>query len=441
MLQAGFARVDVTPPLGTPLAGYFEVRLAGGVMDPIELNALAFGNETDTALLIAADFTGMTMARINPLRERLAALTGVPADRIMITSLHQHTSIYVGDACGDAEDYALITDKDYLELLDRKFCEVARLALADKSEARLFSAEQQAEPALAFTRRYVMADGTLRTNPNTQVYGAPVRRCEQPDNTVRLLRFVREGKREIDVVNFSTHPDVVGANAFSADWPGQVRALVEKECADVCCMCTVGCQGDSNHVDFFKPASARIVGGGGSTHAAYMGETIARAVKRMRQGVCTAHTGECVFGGVQLIHNKLNTSGAEFYDEAVAFIENYDRGEEQCTPHINDIALAMRTVRLRTEGATRAVPVTLLSLGDVCFVGFGGEPFTSYGTAVRELAPDQTVLCCCCANGYEGYLPTAKAFAEGGYEINTSLFTPTPQQECMGAVSRLLQKR
>ena len=46
MIKAGFARVDVTPPLGTPIAGYFSVRLSEGVRDPIELNAVALGNET-----------------------------------------------------------------------------------------------------------------------------------------------------------------------------------------------------------------------------------------------------------------------------------------------------------------------------------------------------------------------------------------------------------
>ncbi len=51
--------MDVTPPLGTELAGYFEKRYAKGVLDPVELNALAFGNEKDTALVIACDFTGM----------------------------------------------------------------------------------------------------------------------------------------------------------------------------------------------------------------------------------------------------------------------------------------------------------------------------------------------------------------------------------------------
>ena len=52
MILAGFARVDVTPPLGTELAGYFEKRLARDVCDPVELNALAFGNGEDRVLLL-----------------------------------------------------------------------------------------------------------------------------------------------------------------------------------------------------------------------------------------------------------------------------------------------------------------------------------------------------------------------------------------------------
>lgn len=439
MIQAGFARVDVTPPLGTPLAGYFFVRHSEGVLDPIELNALAFGNEAERALLIAADFTGMTMARITPLRARISAITGVPADRILITSLHQHTSIYVGDEIGDAEDYAIIKDAAYLNLLERKFCDVAKMAVSDLSDARLFSVEQEALEPLSFTRRYIMADGRLRTNPNTAKYGAPIRRTEAPDNAVRLLRFVREGKREIDIVNFSTHPDVVGGTLFSADWPGHVRRFVEAQHPDVCCLCMVGCQGDSNHLDFFKPKEARLFGGSGTTHSVHMGRVISDTVSVLLQKAGREHTGDAVFGGVQLIYNKTNTEGEEYYDEAVQFIADYEAGEPKKTAHVSDIAYAMRVRRLLTASIRRAVPVTVLGLGDVALVGFGGEPFTHYGTAAREAAPDKTVLCACCANGYEGYLLTAQAFAEGGYETATSLFTEGLEEQCVGAASAMLK--
>ena len=96
MIKAGFARVDVTPPLGSPIAGYFKERFADGVLDPIELNALAFSNGESTAIIIASDFIGMHMDNGKEVRELIEARTSVPADHIMICCLHQHTSLRIG---------------------------------------------------------------------------------------------------------------------------------------------------------------------------------------------------------------------------------------------------------------------------------------------------------------------------------------------------------
>jgi len=42
-------------------------------------------------------------------------------------------------------------------------------------------------------------------------------------------------------------------------------------------------------------------------------------------------------------------------------------------------------------------------------------------------------------NGGQGYLPTAQAFEEGGYEAFSSRFTPILQEKLMGAVRELLE--
>ena len=44
-----------------------------------------------------------------------------------------------------------------------------------------------------------------------------------------------------------------------------------------------------------------------------------------------------------------------------------------------------------------------------------------------------------CANGYAGYLPTAKAFSEGGYEANSSPFTPTLEEEILSGFRDMLK--
>jgi len=53
--KAGFARVDITPPLGIGIAGYFVKRNAEGVLDNLEANCLAVSDGEHTAILISAD--------------------------------------------------------------------------------------------------------------------------------------------------------------------------------------------------------------------------------------------------------------------------------------------------------------------------------------------------------------------------------------------------
>ena len=61
MLKAGFSRLDVTPPFGAELAGYYTVRIADGILDPIYLNSVAISNGNETVLLMAIDFIGINM--------------------------------------------------------------------------------------------------------------------------------------------------------------------------------------------------------------------------------------------------------------------------------------------------------------------------------------------------------------------------------------------
>ena len=58
MLKAGFARIDVTPPLGTTLAGYYETRYADGILDPLLATAIAFDNGENRIIVVSIDIIG-----------------------------------------------------------------------------------------------------------------------------------------------------------------------------------------------------------------------------------------------------------------------------------------------------------------------------------------------------------------------------------------------
>ena len=159
---------------------------------------------------------------------------------------------------------------------------------------------------------------------------------------------------------------------------------------------------------------------------------------------CWDHTtpvsGEQIRGGISVVYNRTNTEGMERYDEMKAWYDDYEAGKLDPKPHITELAYAHRIIRLRTSPIFRPVPVTVIRIGDMAFVGFGGEAFTAYGQLVRDLVPESFVVCSVCANGYEGYLPTADAFQQGGYEAKSSLFTPCLQQELVEAAEKLLKE-
>ena len=431
MIKAGFARLDVTPPLGADLSGYFYIRHAKGILDTLDLNAVAVSNGTDTVILMAIDFIGIRMNYMDQIKAIITERTGVPASNVLIAALHQHTSCCLSDS-----RESNLKDKAFIDVLLRKFGDAAQLAIDDLKDATVnVAAEETAEP-IAFVRRYFTADGGVATNPSSKL--VLTGRCDEADNTMRLVRFRREGDKDIAIVNFSTHPDVIGGDLISADWPGFTRRFVEADLPGVSCLFFTGCQGDSNHYDFFKPKDQRLKGANGYEHSRYMGRTVADAVVKAWNNTKEV-AGDAISGQFTVVYNRTNTVDIEKYDEYKAWYEDYEAGKLEPKPHITELAYASRIISLRTSPIFRPVPITVIGIGDVVFTGFGGEAFTAYGQSVRDMVPGKFVVCAVCANGYEGYLPTEKAFAQGGYESKSSLFTPTLEQEIMGTVQNMLE--
>lgn len=437
MLKAGFARLDVTPPLGSDLSGYFYRRAAKGVRDPLYLNALAIGDGEKTILWMAIDYIGIKLYHHVKIRQLITERTGLPDHHILIAALHQHTSPCLADT--ETRSTAL-KDPTFIDVLYRKFADAAVMAIEDMKEATALTASREVAEPIAFVRRYFAADGSVQTNPDTAKYTL-TGRCAEADNTMRLIRFCRKDANDIALVNFSTHPDVVSGEYISADWPGFTRRFVEEDLPGVSAIFFTGCQGDSNHIDFFKPKGHRIINNGDRyAHARYMGRTVADAVCAAWDSCTEVKHTEGIFAESKVLYNKTNTEGIEEYDHYKAWQEDHAAGRLGYQPHITELAYASRIVRLRTAPIFHPVPLTVMGVGDLALVGFGGEAFTAYGDAMRALVPDKFVVCAVCANGYEGYFPTEEAFAQGGYEAKSSLFTPTLERELVDAAREMFEK-
>ena len=427
-MKAGFARVDITPPLGAPVDGYFRDRSAKGVLDPLELNAIALSDGENTVVMIAADMLGINTAEIPVIKKLIFDRLGLKEDQIVLSALHQHTSfMFKHKVAGNLP-------KGYADVLYAKFGDVAQMAIDDMKDAEISTAEGLTEEPIGFVRRYFLNDGRVATNPGSKLLPLVVGRCAESDNTVRFIRFKREEAKDIALVNFSTHPDVISGELLSADWPGFTRRFVESDNPDVSCIFFTGAEGDSNHLDFLGEMRR------GYEHSRHMGRVVANVVREMWDKT-TPHESSKLYSGLTSIFNRSNTSGEEKYEECKAFNKARLEGTLGYNPTIEECAFARRVINIR-ENMTlyRELPIAVIGIGDIVIVGLAGEPFADYGRSMREAAKGRFAMTFCLTNGYQGYLPTAKAFEEGGYEAANSHFTPTLQEETVNAATKLIDQ-
>ena len=426
-LSAGFSRLDVTPPLGIGISGYYVPRIASGVKDPLEVNALALECGGDVLALLSVDNCGLAPTKVyDRCRARIARTLLIPEESVFIASTHTHTSPFWGEDEGEAVER-------YTEWLEQKLADAACLAVKDLHPAKMGTAVGCA-PRVAFVRRFRMKDGSIRTNPGV---GNPDidRPIGDVDERVNVIRFAREGAPEIVLVNFGNHPDVVGGSELSADWPGFLRRRVEKSLDDVKCIFFNGAQGDVNHVNVHP------VGGEGNDlendfddvargygHARHIGNVLAGAVLQVFDKVEWQEVSR-VEGRVKTIEVAANLPRPDQLDLARKYQALHREGRDAEIPFegmelTTVVAEAERMIRLEHGPASFHMPLTAAVVGNVALIGMPGEPFTGIGRALKEAKGWKMVAPCCITNGYEGYFPMREAYDEGGYEARSSVYAP-----------------
>ena len=283
-LQAGFSRVDVTPPLGIAINGYFVPRNADKILDALEVNCVALGCGQEKVLLMSIDNLGIAQKLLLPMRQAIREATGLPLEAIYVHATHSHTAGAITPMLENEENL------EYREFVQAKLVEAALLALADLQPARMGWGVGHA-PKVAFVRRFRMKDGSVRTNPGTN-HPDIVAPIGEVDERVNVLRFDRETDSLV-LMNFGNHPDTVGGCNISADWPGFARRSLEQAIPGTKAIMFNGAQGDVNHINVHP------VGGDGNDltrdfddvdrgygHARHIGRVIAGAVLQVYDKVC-----------------------------------------------------------------------------------------------------------------------------------------------------------
>ena len=90
-LQVGRSQVNITPPVGVPMAGYYSIRLSEGTHDDLHATSIALDVDGQRAILISCDLIAADPTFAGAARQEASRMTGVPVNRIMLSATHSHT--------------------------------------------------------------------------------------------------------------------------------------------------------------------------------------------------------------------------------------------------------------------------------------------------------------------------------------------------------------
>jgi len=485
-IKIGVSSKTITPPIGIPMAGFSgRTEVSQGVHDDLYGKILLIENKEKRAALITLDIIGLNRSEMNRLREIIGKHVGTPPSNVMIACSHTHSGPAVKpnptSSLSIKQQKRLIDD--WLRDLRSKMREIAEEASDNLVEAKIKYGKSSVT-GLSYNRRKITPEGACMLIMKTsemrnavreqyKSWGMPPELIEERavpgipegpiDPELQVLRFETLNNDPIGIlINFSCHPVTLGPDnlLISADYPGYLRLLVE-EAENTSVFFTQGASG--NIRPFYSERSFR--------EAERIGTALASVTLKTLKNMNSLPSDI----GIQVVNSTFELQFREIPapEEAERLISEKEKHLEKAVKMQNfrevrklseELILLKRIAGRRIAlpkqwlGVTpekeqmRRSPVfqfmreqekvcelQALALGDVILAAVPGELFTELGLEIKRRSWSKRVLIVTQANGSIGYIPTEKAYEEGGYET-ASLLKPGIGETIVDRMVTLIDK-
>ncbi|MFW6163772.1 MAG: neutral/alkaline non-lysosomal ceramidase N-terminal domain-containing protein [Planctomycetota bacterium] len=403
-LLAGAARATFTPYVGAWMAG-FASRDHGceGVHDDLYARALVLRAGETTVGLVGCDLIGLSPDSVARVRQRVEAECDIAADHVMVACTHTHSGPTVGPLRHPGMDVEL------MHVLERQVA--GSVVAASRSMAEASLGVGKGTTAIGINRRERQADGSMRLGRNPD---GPV------DPELGVLRMdAADGRPVAIAVTHACHPVVLGPRNYliSADYPGQVAALLETVHPGAVCPYFNGTCGNINSTpvggSFADARRLGLMAGGEALRVAAEVETSADVELAVQSVVVDAPLAPLPPAG-ELRAWLAGHEAALDRQLAEGQITAFRRNNDLPSMWARD---ALHAIEERCVETTRALELQALRLGDALLVTTPGETFVEIGLAIKAASPLPNTFVLGYTNGNVGYIPTAAAFDEGGYEV------------------------
>jgi neutral ceramidase len=417
-LRAGAAAVDFEADDAMVIGGGILPARAKGQEGRLRAAAVVVeGPDGAKVCLVACDVLMIARDVLDRAARRIEERTGIPFDHILINATHTHhapTTVTVHGYRRDEGFTAQVEDKIV----------AAAVAAAKAVTPVAFSFRLGEESSVGRNSRLLLVDGTIYWVGR---FADAVRPTGPFDPDLPVLAFDRtDGAGVATLFNHSTHAiGTLGVGLRSPSFYGLAAQLVEGEVGGT--------------VLFFSGAA-------GSTHNLDVpaGEATFRIAEAVREARKAARPRAVrrVSGVRKEVTVRVRRFDEEKEDAAVAAYCR-KRAPRQADATI-EVFRAMRKELAPQMGRERKTWVQAILIGDVALVGVPGEFFTVLGREIKRRSPYRETFVFGLANDYIGYVPDARAFDRGGYQVWTGLHSFVERgtgeaivEEAVGLLERL----
>lgn len=436
-LTAGFAQVDITPPIGVGMSGYgSRTKPADGINDPLIAQALVLSSGEQAAAIVCMDNIGLNWDMVCAARERAEVASGIPEGNIVIAGSHTHWGPMTSGGKYMPEYLRATISEEYNETLVAALARIVAEANSSRVEvvagigsgfsdlvtfnrrvgapdlSTLWIAAMPPERAIIASREgNRLAREWRRGEHRGPRLSAPIaeldgNRVGPADGEVGLLRLeTLDGMPLAGLVNFACHAVCGGDEetfySWSADWPGQARAAFSALLGGPM-MFAAGCSGDQ--VPRWRKSNSRE----------RVGKSVGAEAAHVWWGI-DENSGDLPLGvtrrSIELPPNTRVPSLAQAQANLAA----------KPDPEGSDAQWERACVMLAEEiEAGLAAEVWAMRLGDLGIIGLPGEPLTEIGLQIKQRSPFAHTMVVSLANGAMAYFPTDDAIHAGGYEAEWS---------------------
>ena len=407
-LKAGASRANITPPVGTNMAGFAgRDHGAVGIHDELWSKVLYLSDDTTEVAIVTNDIIGLGAEAVAEARKLAAEQAKVPAENIFISCSHTHSGPVTGFSASSPE---------YMRLMLQK---IAGAIFEAKHNARSASIGWgRTDVQVGVNRREKTPDGRiiLGVNPDGAVapYVDVIRVDEKETGKPISLAFCH-----------AAHPVVMGPDNYylSADFPGYAQSFLEYNTGAIA-MFMNGCCGNINAHPRGTFDIARMLGTrlGSAALKAYteIGEMASDVPLSCAQNHFSLPVEDVP--SVEECERQLEEAKAAL--EAAEKQDSYESRRWSVPSAKWGISRAEARLEVAKSGEKDiALPVECqaIKIGDLALVSLPGEIFVEIGLEISKRSDFKRTLAIGNANGSIGYVPIEDEIPKGGYEVTSAI--------------------